>query len=72
MGFTRSFIFLLYFGKIGVRLLHLQKAENCSAGTEGKLENAGRQYMYDCWRVRDRGCYRTQEKRLKNMSTEKS
>lgn len=53
----RNFIFLLDFGKIGIRLLHLQKGENCSAGTKGRLENAGRQYMYDCWRGQDGGCY---------------
>lgn len=67
----RNFRFLPYFGKIHMRLLHLQKAENCSAGTEGRLENAGGRYMDDSWREHAGAGIRTWEKRVKNTSTEK-
>lgn len=51
-----KFYFLLCFVKIHIRLLHFKRAENCSAGPKGRLENTGRQFLYDCWRSHDKGC----------------
>lgn len=44
-SFKKHFIFWLHFGKVGVRLLHLQKAENCDVGGEGKWESGGGRYV---------------------------
>lgn len=40
--------FCLCFGRIRVRLLGLQKAENFSVGTKGKWENGDRRYEDTC------------------------
>lgn len=49
--------FLLYFVKICIRLLRFRRAGNCSAGPKVRLENAGRQFLCDCCRGHDKGCY---------------
>lgn len=68
-SFKKHFIFWLHFGKVSVRLLHLQKAENCSVGGEGKWESVV-EGMYVC--LLERIHYmRTQGRRIKNISTEK-
>lgn len=50
-------VFFAYFVKKCIRLLHFRRVENCSAGPKIRLENAGRQFLCDCWRGHDKGCY---------------